>query len=602
MITTLDYSNKRNYTFTGDVNDSIFKPLGFKGNANPTNGFSDELYDFYWSKQDYENAARYSSMFNYKDVREELKHKAWVRETREIAKQRNAIFNSLQNDDERDLLEFSSSVFNGDAFSTIDIRNPYVKRYNKIFSNIGTDIEGTKPTTLSVTFGSDKSSFLGLFDMDNDNSFSAFLENAKYTEDFFNKGGRHLSKTDGKRTITFDPNSSEGRQILYNLAKYSTNSSILPGDKELEIRGYDSQGNLLNNPNTQIRTNFGDLGGQYNTKSIYLLKELANIVDDATLKEEEITNRTLNRVYSTNLYGAESADIAEAEKAVVMAPDEQTRASAKERLKTLQAHTKQLMVGVGLSQKRVVSNYGNKEGDETMREMGSGNIDALKQLITQAWSDGNLSYQLAESNGKFGCYVTIPATTKKGFGNPDGDEQRAINIFIENFLSDKAQEAVAADTQYAAIHELDQMEAWGYGYDLSDGRKIEVERTGNDKEITIFNLVDKDGTSRQSDKKELVKILNADKIKQEGAYELYRKYVNINGDVIDSKALDDHMKKMATYIANNFYPDIEPIIDFERAFSLTSNDKLKLSFEMFDKIQAMEQAYTDILTQFQLLQ
>lgn len=600
MITVLDYNNKKNYIFAGDLNDSILKPLGFKGNANPNNGFSDELYDYYINRRDYTNAAKYSSMFSYKDIREELKHKAWIRDTEEVAKQRNAIFNSITDENERKLLEFSSSVFDKDAFSSLDIRNPFVQRYNKIFNQIGTDTD-SRPTRLSVTFSQDKSKFLGLWDVENDNSYSKFLENAKYSEEYLKSKDVTISPVDGKTTISFDVNTDVGRKLLYNLGKFSTNNGVI-GDKELEIQGYDAQGNKINNPFTQIKTSYSDIGDNFNTKSIYLLKELADVVDSAKIKEKEIQDRTLKRVYTTNLYGSESADIQRLERLIANTPDSETRNMYKDDLKNLQQSVKNQIVGIGLTQHNVVSNISNDEGDETMRSVSSTDKENLKHYITQAWNDGKLSYQLAESNGKFGCYVTIPATVKKGWMNLEGKEQKTINVFIEGLLADKAKQAVAADTQYAAIHELDQMEAWGYGYDLSDGRKIIVNRNGEDDEVTTFSVLDKDGNESTYTKSDLVKIINADKIKKDGALELYKRYVNTNGEVIDNAALDTDMKKLATYIANGFYPEEEPITDFEAAFNMSSDDKLNISFGMFDKISAMEEAYREILTQFQLLQ
>lgn len=600
MVTVLDYNNKKNYIFAGDLKDSILKPLGFKGNADPNNGFSDELYDYYINRRDYANAAKYSSMFSYKDIREELKHKAWIRDTEEIAKQRNAIFNSVADENERQLLEFSSSVFDKDAFSSLDIRNPFIQRYNKIFNQIGTDTD-SRPTRLSVTFSQDKSKFLGLWDVENDNSYSKFLENAKYSEEYLSSKGVSISPVDGKTTISFDVNTDVGRKLLYNLGKFSTNNGII-GDKELEIQGYDAQGNKTNNPFTQVKTSYSDIGDTFNTKSIYLLKELADVVDSAKVKEKEIQDRTLKRVYTTNLYGSESADIQRLERLIGNTPDSETRNMYKDDLKNLQEDVKNQIVGIGLTQHNVVSNLSNDEGDETMRNVSSTDKENLKHYITQAWNDGKLSYQLAESNGKFGCYITIPATIKKGWMNLEGKEQKTINVFIEGLLADKAKQAVAADTQYAAIHELDQMEAWGYGYDLSDGRKIIVNRSGDDDEVTTFSVLDKDGNESTYSKSDLVKIINADKIKKDGALELYKKYVNTNGEIIDKAALDTDMKKLATYIANGSYPDEEPITDFEAAFNMSSDDKLNISFGMFDKISAMEEAYREILTQFQLLQ
>lgn len=601
MITTLDYNNKKNYTFTGDVNDSIFKPLGFKGNSNPANGFSDDLYDFYIAKQDYANAARYSSMFNYKDKKKEMEHRAWVLETQETAKKRNAVFNSLSNDDEKYLVEFSSAVFDGNAYSTLDSRNPYYQKYNKLFKQLGSDDLDNAPHKLSVTFGADKSKWLGLFDVENDNSFSNFLKNAQYDLNFFHSKDVNVTEANGEKTISFNPNTSVGRKLLYDLAKYSTNSGILPGDKELQIRGYDAQGNPLNNPNTQLRTNFGDLGGQYSTKSIYLLKELADVVDEAKVKEEEVVGKTLKRVYTTNLYGAESADIMMIENAIANAPDEFTKSKLTQRLKDLQRTSVNKLVGSGLSDYKVLSNYEQK--DKIMRNVDDTDIrETLKSYISQAWENGSLNYQLAEYNGVFGCYVTLPATIKKGYGNEDGDERPEINIFIENFLSDKAKEAVANDTQYKAIHELDQMEAWGYDHELTDGRKIVVSRAGENKEYTSFLLVDKNGNEEAKNKSDLVKLLNADNIKRDGAFDLYRRYVNINGEVIDEDALETEMKKLAAVIANGFYPDEEEITDIDTTFGLTTDEKLRLSFGMYDKIEAMEKAYRDLLTQFQLLQ
>ena len=600
MVTLDSYNNQFSYKFFGDKNSSIFKPHLFKGDANPDNGFSDELLDFYISQKDYINAAKYSSMFFYTDPKKELEHRATIRAIKEKGAQSQALYRNAMTEDDKHALDFQTSIYDSSLFGTLTSDNKYFKRYKDIFDTIGTDSDN-KPSKIQVTFTNEQSNFAKFFGLEDDNSYNNFLKNAGYNENYLDKEGVRVFPTnDNQVTLEFDPNNPVSRRLLYNIGKFSSNKGI--GDSKLIVRGYDAQGNLLNDPSAVLGTGYDESSIYTNIEAgMDKLRELASIVDETKAREEAIVDNTVNRTYTTHLYGAESDVIYMLQQQLLYA-DPSARSGIKETINEIRKNTTNMLMGGGMADHEIYSNVDNEEGDMTLRYMDTKKRQELRDYMTAALNAGELNYQLAEVNGHFGCYVTIPAKVNKVFRYKGADETRTVDIFVDGFLAKEAQEAVERDTQYAAIHELDQMETWGYTKDLVDGRTIVPVRSGTEGEQTYFQLIDKDGNAETKSKSELLPLLNADKVIDDGSVMLYREFVNSKGEITNKKEFDDMVRKLAIKAGNTMFPSIQDFDEDLSIFNLTDEQRAKLNFGMDEELSEIQRIYLELLTKMQRMQ
>lgn len=600
MVTVDSYNNKYSYKFFGDKNSSIFKPNMFKGDANPDNGFNQDLLDFYLNKGDYLNAAKYSSMFYYNDPKKELNHRASIREIKEKAYASQAMYKNAVTNDDKQALDFQAGIYDSSLYGTLNNDNKYFKQYKSVFDKIGSDSD-TPASRLSVTFTNEQSLFSKVLGLDDDNSYSKFLENAGYNEEYLQQNGVHISQTnDGRVTLEFDTNNAVSRRLMYNIGKFSTGTGV--GDSKLIVKGYDGKGGLLNDPSAV-------LGTGYDASSIYTnidagmdrLRELASIVDETKDREQSIMDDALNRTYSTNLYGAESDQINMLQQQLLFA-DSEGRAAIKATIDELRKNTTNQLMGIGLTEYEVYSNAENEDGDMTLRSMNTEQRQELRNYISSALAAGELNYQLAEVNGHFGCYVTIPAKVNKVFRYKNTDETKVVDIFIDGFLADEAKAAVERDTQYAAIHELDQMEAWGYTKELSDGRKIVPMRSGGDGEQTYFQIIDKDGNAENKSKSELLPLLNVDNIIENGADMLFREFTNSDGNITNQQEFENMAKAIAIKAGNSMFPNVQDFDADLSIFNLTEEDRKKLNFGMDEELSEIQRIYLELLTKIQRMQ
>lgn len=597
MITVETYNNKYSYKFLGDKNNSIFKPIGFKGDANPNNGFSQELLDFYLSKNDYINATKYSSMFIYNDPKKELEHRANIRSIREEAYQKQSVYKNAMTDDDRQALDFQNSLYDQNTFGNLTTDNVYYKKYKEAFDKIGTDSD-TPVSRLSVTFTNEQSTFAKLFGLDDDNSYSNFLQKAGYNEEYLQNNGIRISPTnDGKVTLEFDTNNAVSRRLMYNLGKFATGKGV--GDSKLIVKGYDGNGGLLNDPTAVLGMGYGESSTYTNIEAgIDLLRELASVVDDSKAKEQAVLDNSINRTYSTNLYGAESDTINMLQHQLMFA-DSNQRAGIKATIDELRKNTTNQLMGIGLTEYEVYSNVENEDGDMTLRTMNTKQRQDLRNYIATALSEGKLNYQLAEVNGHFGCYVTIPAKSNKFLRYGGKDEEKVVDIFIDGFLADQARQAVEKDTQYAAIHELDQMETWGYSKELTDGRKVVPMRSGQNGEQTYFQIVDKDGNAENKSKSEILPLLNANNVIEQGSDMLYQEFINSKGEVVNQDELEKIAKLLAIKAGNTMFPNVQDFGEDLSIFSLTAAERLKLNYGMEEELSEIERIYLELLTKMQ---
>lgn len=586
MIT---YKNK-SYKFYGSVNDTIFKPQGFVTTTSvERDGFDKELYQHYISNRDFANAARYSSMFVYDDPERELEHKIAIRNIQQIGKRYNALYGNLQTGtNEAEALDFSFSVFDKAAFAKLDINNPYVEKFNKIYDNIGRNDDTSQVAKLSIKFAPHKSKF-AFWDVENDNSYENFIKNTGYTTNGLRSKGIAVEEKDGGMLISFDKETDAARELLYNLGKFSTNTGY--GNKEIEITGYDGQGKIVNSSDTFRYMNFADRGED---EGLAGLRSLAYLIDSANVTKDDVEHRTLERVYTTNTYGSVTGRAQTIRDMLDVAFDSDQRSTLKERLSGAEEMANRQFSSMSYADKEMYTNL--DEDTETMIEADDDTRKRLREIIGEGLlHKGVVDFEFAESGGKFGCLVTIKPTDDT-FSNNDNKVKKVTNVFIPGLFAEEAQKRAYQDTDYRALRELDDMEAWGYDYDFEDGTKIQVSREGEGDRETVFYLTDKKGNAiKQLKKSDIIPRISQDFIIRDLSDKIGMQFTNKDGNIINQNEMLEYIRRGTIIAANSLYPDGMEIKDTDDFLSIISTMPDKLDVKTYKKLSEAEKIYYRIL-------
>lgn len=584
MIT---YNNK-DYKFYGNIADSIFKPIGFSSNTSvEKDGFDEELYNHYITNKDFANAARYSSMFVYDDPEKELDHKIAIRNLQQIGKRYNALYRSLQTGtNEKEALDFSFSVFDRAAYAKLDINNPYVKQFDKIYANIGRNDDTSQVAKLSVKFAPHKSKFL-FWDIENDNSYENFMKNSGYTTEYLRSKGVSVEEQDGGIVLNFDKETNTARELLYNISKFSTNAGY--GTKRPEITGYDAQGNILNDPDDMEFSLTGD-----DTKHMTGFKSLAWLIDSVEGVRKDVEDRTLERDYTTHTYGSITGRAQSIRDMLDVAFEDSQRSTLKERLSGEEEMANRQFTAMSYADKEMYTNL--DQDTETMIEADTDTRARLREIVGEGMlHHGVVDFQFAESGGKFGCLITIKPTDDT-FSSDSNKVKKVTNVFVPGLFAKEAERRAYQDTDYRALRELDDMEAWGYGYDFEDGTKLQVDRAGEGDRETIFSLIDKNGNSvKQLKKSEIVPKISQDFIIRDLSDRIGMQFSNRNGELIDQKAMLEYIRRGTILAANSLYPDGAEIKDTDDFLSIISSMADKLDVKTYKKLSEAEKIYYRIL-------
>ena len=571
MIT---YKNK-DYKFYGNIADTIFKPKGFTSRVSvEQEGFDDDLYNHYISNKDFANAARYSSMFVYDDPEKELDHKIAIRNLQQIGKRYNALYGSLQTGtNEAEALDFSFSVFDRAAYAKLDINNPYVKKFDKLYNSIGTYDDSAQVARLSVKFAPHKSKFL-FWDIENDDSYENFIKNSGYTPEYLKSKGVSIENKDGGVTLSFDKETDAARELLYNIGKFST--SIGYGTKRPEIIGYDSQGKILNSSKDIPLT-----GPEDRASDIERISFLSDLIDDANVTRKEVEGRTLETDYPTHTYGSVTGRAQGIRDVLDYAFDSDQRSTLKERLSGEEEMANRQFAAMSYADKEMYTNLDQKS--ETMIEADTDTRARLREIVGEGLlHHGVVDFEFAESGGKFGCLITIKPTDDT-FSTENNKVKKVTNIFVPGLFAKEAERRAYQDTDYRALRELDDMEAWGYGYDFEDGTKIQVDRTGEGDRETIFK------------KSELIPRISQDFIIRDLSDQIGMQFSNRNGEIINQDAMLEYIRRGTILAANSLYPDGAEIKDTDDFLSIISTMADNLDVKTYKKLSEAEKIYYRIL-------
>lgn len=589
MIT---YNNK-DYKFYGSANDSIFKPQGFVNTTSvEKDGFNKELYKHYINNKDFTNAARYSSMFVYNDPERELEHKIAVRNLQQMGKRYKALYQNLgSGSDEAKALDFSFSVFDRDAYARLDITNPYVEKFNRIFGDIGRDDDKDQVAKLSVKFAPNKSKFL-FWDVENDNSYENFTKQSGYTTEYLKSKGISVEEKDGGMILSFDKETDAARELLYNLGKYATSNGF--GNEPLEITGYDIQGTPLNDPkrmktvSTTDRFAFGDI------KGVQDLKDLKDLIDSANLTKEKVEERTLTRDYTTRTFGSVTGRAHNIRSLLDVAFDSNERATYDKRLSGEEEMANRQFASMTYADQEMYTNL--DQDTETMIEADTETRARLREIVGEGLlHKGVVDFEFAESGGKFGCLVTIKPTDDE-FSTNDNKVKKVTNVFIPGLFAKEAEKRAYQDTDYRAVRELDDMEAWGYDYEFEDGTKIQVGREGEGDRETVFYLTDKKGNAvKQLNKSDIIPRISQDFIIRDLSDKIGMQFTNKDGNIIDQKAMLEYIRRGTIIAANSLYPDGAEIKDTDDFLSIVSTMPDKLDVKTYKKLSEAEKIYYRIL-------
>lgn len=177
-----------------------------------------------------------------------------------------------------------------------------------------------------------------------------------------------------------------------------------------------------------------------------------------------------------------------------------------------------------------------------------------------------------------------------------------VQVFIEDLFAEEAKERAAGDYSYLALQEMDDSRKYNIQYKTSDDYTIGVDKTGNPNlagtKQEAWYRMNKDGKKEYIDTNTALHIIEQDKAQDQLFSSLVSRHLNINGDIIDEKALDDDIKTWATVITNNIYSDT-PILDPATMFTA---DKNKVPKAVYEKMSEAEKIYYAILNRFKLLE
>ena len=582
----LTFSN--GYTWSGNYDDTIFTPKGYTSDIR--NGYDQKLFDYYVNNFDYKNAKRYISMFSFdKDPEKENQRLALLTDLDRSEKERTAFAKAATSDDDMYASNFYRSVFDPRVYAELDYQNPYKEEFNKqkdfIFEreNGGSKIE--------VNFGKEDTNILGIFSIHNGNSYKDFLKASGFNEKYLTDNGIKIGKDDKNNDImTIDYDNPIANQILYNIGQNSTASHAfdfghLTGTIKYKVLDKDNN-EVLKRAGLSSVNEWG-----YRGPDDVVIRQLSNIIRKADGIQKSVSERAEERKYSTTLYGYYNDRAAQAMQQLEVETDSGVRQALKSIVDNQNIKMMNELVGGGLTNYKVYANNDNdEEEDQTLREVDSNHIALLEDIIGSAISKNKLYVQLAEVNGEFGAYLTVPAV----YDNKGEKKKQGVNIFVSGYLAKEVKARMQNDNTYLAVHEMDDMKAYGYEKELEDGRSISYQMTGNGEQ---WILKDKDDIETAMSPNEVVSTLKVEYGLEKGFQSLYNKFTNINGEVSKPKELEKMIKQYSIAIINNAYNDSDSISE-EQAFE--GKEDNAVSWMQYNKLAEARRLYAKLLNRFNL--
>lgn len=585
-------------------------------------GFSNEYYDRLIANRDYSAAARYGRMFHMEDPMAQLEHQAQMRDIERKGRYINTLYANALDKKQEHAIDFTLKVFQDGGMESIDdYDNEYKKKFEDFKRRLGSsgtnrkDVFGTETGNdyqeadrISITFDKQKQYFLGIdfLSKDNENTLQNFLDRMGYNADSLREQGVEVTDR-GKAsegTITIDKNNPLFNKLIYDIVTHKREF----GGRGLGIKGF-KEGKQISN--YDIPNDFG-IGrsdnpdfGKNERGQTRIMKDMFDVINDAKANKEYIENASINRTYSSLVYGYASPHVGELIQQKQGLKGEELNA-INDQIKTAQQIYHDQLMGGGLTQHDIYSNYYNDDiTEELLSKVDVKQKQELRQLISEAFDGGRAIYQFMEFDGRFGTLVTLPATVKKTLVHSVNGKASAptntIQVFVEGLFAKEAQERAAGDYTYIAMQEMDDMRKFNIQYKTQDETEIGVDKladpnlAGTTQEA--WYIKQKGGEKQYIDTTRAKQIVEQDKAEESLFTGLASRHINKNGDIIDQNALEKDIKDYTAVIINSIYPETSPIMPDD----ILGADRTKVSASVYDKLSEAEKVYYSILYRFKSL-
>lgn len=289
----------------------------------------------------------------------------------------------------------------------------------------------------------------------------------------------------------------------------------------------------------------------YMAKTVYAAEDLVKSIDE--LKNDENANKEYTSIIGGELYD-ETERIRELYTAGYI--DESTY--YKEMALAKNSKIKQLKsTPLVTANVTCYTNLGNEEGDRTLNEADHDELAEISRKISNA-ADGDISLQAMVSNGQIGTLITL----KSEYKDKDKTElSDPVQLFVPGMFLEDAQNTLNQDTSTRAFLEVNTIIDNNSSYTLDDGNVIEADSAGN---LQLYEVMGEDKTTGRRiinnitpiSKEDAAHLINKSLIKEGLAEELPYRYMNTNGEIVDSNAFEARSRIEVLAAANELYPDV----------------------------------------------
>lgn len=547
------------YSYFGDKNNNYTN--------NEQYAFSERYFNELIDNRRYEEAADYASKYRFNDPNLQQKHENDINNLRTNGKIVSSVYSKVTDPEKLAKLKFADAVFNNHGIERLlsstdandDMAKEYARTFMKYKKQLGSKGED-EATHLAFTFAPKQRSLLGIdwLAVDNNNTIDNFYQNSGFTEAQLLNAGIEVIKKDGYATIRFGKDNQYANKLIYELGKnfnstgYNTPLALTGYKKEgANFTKLDSfQGNLMpdpGNPLAAINSVIYNLDSQL-TQSMAPLTNVGRSIEDAinTRKEAFENAKTGPKLYSSTVGGPLSDDLEALNDAYKSGDID--NATYNREYKKISGNLDVILQGIGSGNYKFYSNvYNNEPTDETLVEASNPQRGEIMNLISGV-DRKRLHLLSMVNNGEIGTLIVIDGAQDAKEEKDDvnsGYKSKRRMVFVPGLFQELAQQKINRNSLTKAHKEYNDMQRWGYDYDLVDGEKLSVDPSG----AIVYG-------DRVLDKDEAIREINKDIIKRNYGDNLKYNYLNSKGQLINQ---DDYIKKaqyIAVKAANELRPDV----------------------------------------------
>lgn len=509
-------------------------------------GFNSAVFNNYINNYQFNQAAEYASQFKFNDVDKQREHIHRLNELRNKGRKQQAIFSKYKGTEYEDAIRFHDFVFAPKGLEKIS-NNVFKDKFERYKNRIGNS-NGNEAQYLSLTFSKTKQFLWWDVDKDENYSIDSFYDRSGLNEETLKSKGVKVNKNnDGSTTLIFAKNNDLANSILYNSSvrkppSFFSNGELMAPD----IRGLnkDKDGNYVNS------SKYDAAGDIYNID----LENMMRVVDAANKNCETAYSKNINTKDYSSIVGGYLDDgleeLNEAYRNGFIDEKEYLR-----EYKHYRNGVDEVLKGVNLNSLKVYSDYnGGGTPNTVMKEMNQENRQLLNSILLGT-KPSDMSIQAMSSNGEYGVQIVIHSKLQKDNDLKYNTDLKGrikapeIRIFVPGLFSEEARAKISRNTNTRAMLELNDMQDYGYDYDLEGGKKLVYKDNGTYK-LKNGN-VEHDITHDEA-----IGIINKDMIIKDAKETLPFKYMNKDGVIFDKDGYERDAKQLALATANELMPNV----------------------------------------------